>query len=235
VDNSIVRGNNTLAIDYFRDIGTPSRRLLDYTIAKEKRMRREDDEGDLSADYQQEGRELLYLYFLKEDELKINKAEMTFADMANIAMGRITSNNAHMCVRNEKVTKAQYTKLLKKMEKYDLRENEAGKPKEDRQVGTEELEEMTQNHTGEAESEIRDDKNNIEKVIEEINKIRKEVKLLEDKATTNSFSRSTFNNEVYSKLEKLLTLLYEMVTDKMTQKYSLAEIGQHLNEIEGTN
>lgn len=43
--------------------------------------------------------------------------------MANMSMGRITSNNAHMCVRNEKVTKAQYTKLLKKMEKYDLREN----------------------------------------------------------------------------------------------------------------
>lgn len=29
--------------------------------------------------------------------------------------------NAHMCVRNEKVTKAQYMKLLKKMEKYDMR------------------------------------------------------------------------------------------------------------------
>jgi hypothetical protein len=98
-------------------------------------MRREDEE-DLIADYRQENRELLYLYFLKEEELKINKSEMTFADMANIAMGRITSNNAHLCVRNEKVTKAQYTKLLKKMEKYDLRENEAGKPKEDRQVGT---------------------------------------------------------------------------------------------------
>jgi hypothetical protein len=54
-------------------------------------------------------------------------------------MGRITPSNAHMCVRNEKVTKAQYTKLLKKMEKYDMRENEGGKPKNDRECGTEDL------------------------------------------------------------------------------------------------
>lgn len=95
---------------------------------------------------------------------------------------------------------------------------------------------MNQNPTGETESEARgEDKNNIEKLIEEINKIRKEVKLLEDKGTTNNFNRSTFNNEVYSKLEKLLNLLYDMVTEKMPQKYSLAEIGQHLNEIQGTN
>ena len=36
-------------------------------------------------------------------------------------------------------------------------------------------------------------------------------------------------DEVYTKLEKQLTVLYEMVTDKMQQKYSLSEIGQHLN------
>lgn len=70
---------------------------------------------DLESDYRQESRELLYLYFLREEELKINKNEMTFYDIANMSMGRVTSNNAHMCVRNEKVTKAQYTKLLKKM------------------------------------------------------------------------------------------------------------------------
>lgn len=57
MDNSIVRGNNTLAIDYFRDIGTPSRRILEYTLAKERRMRgAEVEEGDLGADYRQEGR-----------------------------------------------------------------------------------------------------------------------------------------------------------------------------------
>lgn len=88
------------------------------------------------------------MYFLKEEELKINKSEITFFDMANMSMGRITSNNAHMCVRNEKVTKQQYNKLLKKMEKYDLRENEAGKPKEDKEVGTEELEEIAANVQG---------------------------------------------------------------------------------------
>jgi hypothetical protein len=55
VDNSIVRGNNTLTIDYFRDIGTPSRRILEYTISKEKKMKnREDDEpADLQSDYTQ--------------------------------------------------------------------------------------------------------------------------------------------------------------------------------------
>lgn len=57
---------------------------------------------------------------------------MTFFDLENISMGRITANNAHMCVRNQKVTKAQYTKLLKKMEKYDMHENETGKPKNDK-------------------------------------------------------------------------------------------------------
>jgi len=46
---------------------------------------------------------------------------MTFFDMANISTGRITSGNAHMCVRSEKVTPQQYEKLIKKMEKYDLR------------------------------------------------------------------------------------------------------------------
>jgi hypothetical protein len=72
-----------------------------------------------------------------------------------------------MCVRNEKVTKAQYTKLLKKMEKYDIRENEAGKPKVDKEVGTEELEEMNvHSKGGEQESEIKEDKTNIEKVID---------------------------------------------------------------------
>lgn len=40
---------------------------------------------------------------------------MTFNDLVNISMGRITPTNAHMCIRSEKVTKAQYMKLLKKM------------------------------------------------------------------------------------------------------------------------
>ena len=43
--------------------------------------------------------------------------------MVNISMGRITTQNGHMCIRNEKVTKTQYQKLIKKMEKYDMREN----------------------------------------------------------------------------------------------------------------
>lgn len=84
-------------------------------------MKIKDEDDDIQNDYKQEKRELLYLYFLREEELKINKGEMTFYDIANLSMGRITANNAHMCIRNEKVTAAQYAKLLKKMEKYDLR------------------------------------------------------------------------------------------------------------------
>lgn len=51
------------------------------------------------------------------------------------------------------------------MEKYDLRENEAGKPKEDKEVGTEELEEIAANAQGGEKEEVKDDKNNIEKII----------------------------------------------------------------------
>lgn len=82
---------------------------------------------------------------------------------------------------------------------------------------------------GGEKEEVKDDKNNIEKIIEEINRIRKEVKLFEDQNSINRYNRTNFNNEVYVKLEKQLTVLYDMVTDKMQQKYSLSEIGQHLN------
>jgi len=138
-----MRGSNNLAIDYFRDIGMPSRDIANYTIKNYNKMKAKDDEDEINETdniYNQEKRELLYLYFLKEHELKINKNEINFSDVANFSMGRITSSNAHMCVRNEKVTKAQYLKLLKKMEKYDMRENEGGnKAKNDKEVGTEDL------------------------------------------------------------------------------------------------
>jgi hypothetical protein len=124
---------------------------------------------------------------------------MSFFDLANISMGRITSNNAHMCVRNEKVTKAQYMKLLKKMEKYDLRENEAGKPRNDKEVGTEDLEDLNLPQR-ENDHQIGDDNPDIERIIEEINNIRREVKMLEDGSSLNSFNRPNFNNEIYLKL-----------------------------------
>lgn len=53
---------------------------------------------------------------------------------------------------------------------------------------------MNQNNMGEAEHESKDDKINFEKVIEEINNIRKEVKMLEDQASYNTFSKPNFNN-----------------------------------------
>ena len=40
----------------------------------------------------------------------------------------------------------------------------------------------------------------IEKIIEEINRIRKEVKLFEDQNTISRYNRTNFNNEVYIKL-----------------------------------
>jgi hypothetical protein len=60
-------------------------------------------------------------------------------DLANISMGRITPLNAHMCIRSEKVTEAQYKKLLSKMKKYDMRENDRGKLKEDKEMCTDEV------------------------------------------------------------------------------------------------
>ena len=58
------------------------------------------------------------LHLLKEKELNINKSSIDFEDLANIATGRITSLNAYLCIRSEKVTKAQFDKLLRKLDKY---------------------------------------------------------------------------------------------------------------------
>lgn len=60
-------------------------------------------------------------------------------------MGRITPSNGPMCIRSEKVTQAQLTNLLKKMEKYDMREKETGEPRIHIAVGTEDLEEQSGN------------------------------------------------------------------------------------------
>lgn len=43
---------------------------------------------------------------------------MDFDDISNIATGRVTSSNAYMCIRSEKITKAQYEKLLSRLDKY---------------------------------------------------------------------------------------------------------------------
>lgn len=100
MDNSVVITNSSIKIDYFRDIGQPARNLMNYTIKNNQKMRREDDDAEVENMYDQEKREILYLYFLKEDELKINKMGLTFGDLVNISVGRITPNNAHMCIRN---------------------------------------------------------------------------------------------------------------------------------------
>lgn len=55
---------------------------------------------------------------MKPEELKIDKNSMNFFDILNISMGRVTSSNAHMCVRSEKITRAQLNKLQMKYDKY---------------------------------------------------------------------------------------------------------------------
>lgn len=47
---------------------------------------------------------------------------MNFDDISNISNGRITCLNAYMCIRSEKVTKAQFEKLLRKLDKYKKQE-----------------------------------------------------------------------------------------------------------------
>ena len=41
-----MRGNNNLAIDYFRDIGIPSRDIVKYTIKNYNKMKSKDDEDE---------------------------------------------------------------------------------------------------------------------------------------------------------------------------------------------
>lgn len=54
---------------------------------------------------------------------------MNFDDISNISNGRITCLNAYMCIRSEKVTKAQFEKLLRKLDKYKKQEMQKGKEK----------------------------------------------------------------------------------------------------------
>jgi hypothetical protein len=53
VDNSIILGSNNLSFDYFRDIGMPSRNILQYTTrnAKKLKTKGEDDSMDLLQAY----------------------------------------------------------------------------------------------------------------------------------------------------------------------------------------
>lgn len=75
----------------------------------------------------------------------------------------------------------------------------------------------------------------IDRAIEEINKIKKEVKMLENPTSSNSFDKNNFNSEVYKKLQRLLRVLYNSVIDHMDVKYPISQIRSHLHEIKGTN
>ncbi len=70
---------------------------------------------DFDLSFNKEKREVLNLYFLKPEELKIDKNAINFHDIANISKSRITCFNASMCIRSEKVTRAQYLKAVKKL------------------------------------------------------------------------------------------------------------------------
>jgi hypothetical protein len=56
VDNSVVITNNSIKIDYFRDIGQPARNIMNYTIKNNQKMRREDDDFEVENMYDQEKR-----------------------------------------------------------------------------------------------------------------------------------------------------------------------------------
>lgn len=47
IDNSVVITNNNMKIDYFRDIGEPSRDIVTYTNKNIKKMKRNDDDYDI--------------------------------------------------------------------------------------------------------------------------------------------------------------------------------------------
>ena len=143
-------------------------------------------------------------------------------------MGRITSANAHMCVRNEKVTKAQYMKLLKKMEKYDMRENEGSKAKNHKEVGTEDLEDIALPPKDQAEQDEDEQNLGIENTIEEINRIKKEVALFEKAPINCTINKEAFYYEVYAKMESMLNILYAEVTQDLPIKYPLSEIRAHI-------
>lgn len=54
-------------------------------------------------------------------------------------MARITSTNAHMCIRSEKVTRIQYEKLVKKMQKLYKMQHEDGKSRVHQAISTDEI------------------------------------------------------------------------------------------------
>lgn len=59
VDNSVIRQNNILSFDYFRDIGTPSRNIKDYTVKHYNQMKikdEPDESTDIHNEYNQEKR-----------------------------------------------------------------------------------------------------------------------------------------------------------------------------------
>lgn len=60
-------------------------------------------------------------------------------------MSRVVSTNAHMCIRSEKVTRLQYDKLVKKMEKLYKMQHEDGKTRVNQAVSTDQFEDQAGN------------------------------------------------------------------------------------------
>ena len=56
-----------------------------------------------------------------------------------------------------------------------------------------------------------------------------------EEGSAHAIHKKNFNKEIFAKMEKLLNILLDSVTEGSMKKLTLAEISQHLGEIEGTN
>lgn len=133
--NSICHKNYEIKISYLRDLGLPSRSLHDY-IKKNYQSNMADDVintslnimGDMMSNFLKESKdETNLLHLLRPNELTINKSRINFFDVMNICTGRITQTNSSLCIRHEKITRAELEKVLKRLERYHKMQREDGK------------------------------------------------------------------------------------------------------------
>jgi hypothetical protein len=97
--------HNRLDVDikFFRDLGPPSRDPEHFI----KIMLQNEDEEDNFIQIDEEENPFIrekidtcLLHYLNSNELKIDKNSISFNDISNISMSRVTSTNAHMCIRS---------------------------------------------------------------------------------------------------------------------------------------
>lgn len=80
------------------------------------------------------------MYFLKAEELNVDKARIDFFNISNITMGRVTSLNASMCIRSDKKDRKDIANLIKKLEKFNIKDSDENKGRVHRADGPDQLE-----------------------------------------------------------------------------------------------